>query len=323
MKKTSEINKQAVGYLLGEMPDAERDGFEEQLFLDENLSFTLDEAESDLIDEYLRGELSAEQRSKFERNFLISESRREKLQAAKILQEKLFTEQKTEIAAPPISVWDRLSQIFRAPNFALAGGLAAIILFALIGVFWSLLSTKPDQIVTIGNNNQNISIEPINQPTIVNPPNTNASPKPELTPANVGEKPSNVNAKPKPSPTITPENIPQSQTAVFGFTLLPPMRSGERPTLDVPLETQTIRLRVEHNNAREYIKYRAEIRDSGGDLVWSREIPVTVKTLQKPLTLNVRSGALAAGSYELTLSGITSDAKLEEVNFYNFTVRKK
>lgn len=101
MERVSENKKQAVGYLLGDLPDAERDRFEERLFLDEDLSLSLDAAENDLVDEYLRGELSGEQVVKFERNFTLAESRPEKLQIASVLQTKVFNEKPAAFAAAP------------------------------------------------------------------------------------------------------------------------------------------------------------------------------------------------------------------------------
>ncbi len=320
MEQISENKKQAISYLLGDMPDAERDGFEERLFLDEDLSFSLDAAENDLVDEYVRGELSGEEVIKFERNFTLAASRREKLQAAKVLQAKLFDEKSAAIvAAPQVSIWERLSGIFGVPRLAWAGSLAVIILFFLIGGFWLLRNTQDKQFAEVGSENQNVLIESNKQPTIETLPNAN-------TAQNTEQKPANANEQIKPKLSPPPESVAPKivkQPTVYAFTLLPPMRSGARPTLVVPPDAQTVRLRVEHNNAREFIKYRAEIRDSSGDLIWSREIAVNGKTLQKPIILDVRSGALAAGSYELTLSGVTSDAQFEEVNFYNFTVRKK
>ncbi len=320
MEQVADNKKQAVSYLLGDLPESERDEFEERLFLDEDLSFLLDAAENDLVDEYLRGELSGEQVVKFERNFMLPESRREKVQTAKILRTKLFDEKSVAVAAaPPISFLKRWSAIFRVPRFALASGLATVVLFALVGGFWLLRNRENKEIVRVGNENQNVSIEPNKQPTIEISPNVNVS-------QNVEPKPANINGKPKPSPTPSPETRapkPSKPSAIFAFNLLPPMRSGMRPTLNIPSDTQTVRLRVEHNNAKEYIKYRAEIRDASGDLIWSREIAVTEKTLRKPIVLDVRGGALISGGYELTLSGETADAQLEEINFYNFTVRKK
>ena len=209
--------------------------------------------------------------------------------------------------------------MFVVPRLVWAGGLAAIALFVVAGGVWLLRQTENNQIVKVGSENQNTSITPTAQPTIEISPNSN-------TPPNIEPKTANVNGKPKPSPAPSPETIapkPSKQPTLFAFNLLPPMRSGIRPTLNIPSDAQSVRLRVEHNNSREYIKYRAEIRDSSGDLIWSREIPVNAKTLRKPIVLDVRGGALVSGGYELTLSGVTADAQLEEVNFYNFTVRRK
>ncbi len=117
------------------------------------------------------------------------------------------------------------------------------------------------------------------------------------------------------APRVKPKPIP-------AFTLLSPMQSAEKRLIVGAREIDTIRLRVVHQNAREFVSYRVEIHAADGDLVWSREIAVNEKTLKKPLALDVRSNALASGLYELTLSGATSDAQFEEVNFYNFTVHR-
>lgn len=332
MKLTLENKQKAVSYLFGELSVVERDDFEERLFLDEDFSLFVNHVENDLIDEYLRSELEAGEKVKFENAYLTNETRREKIKTAQILQAKLFNETKEVSAtAPKVFFWQSLTDFFRLPNFALASGLAVILLF-LLGTI--LFMTGDD----IDKNSVKV-LENINQPYVLPPTNTpenlpvnnqsNANKNLENNKNSVDSNATNGNSKkgglePKKSETekTPPPQVPQPPR-VFAFTLVPPIRSGERPNLLVPSDIQTIRLRVEHNNTREFIKYRAEIRDSSGDLIWSREIAVSPKTLQKPIVLNVRSNALTAGSYELTLSGVTFDAQLEEVNFYNFTVRRK
>ena len=228
MKQISENKKQAISYLLGDMPEPARDGFEERLFLDEDLSFLLDAAENDLVDEYVRGELSAEQIKKFEQNFLLAESRCEKLHVATILQAKVFAEQSAAVAAvPQVSVWERLLEIFRVPRLAWAGGLAAIALSFLIGGFWLFRQAENNQVAEVGDENQNLSIEPVKQPTIETLPNSN-------TPQNIEQKSANANEKPKPSPSPTPETVlPKSvkQPIVFGFTLF--AADAKRRTYDL------------------------------------------------------------------------------------------
>lgn len=343
MKKNPENEQKAISYLLGELSGAERDEFEEMLFIDEDFSLFLDSVENDLIDEYFRGELEAGEKLKFENVYLKSETRLEKIKTAQVLQAELFgkTREREINAIPPkVSFWQSLNVFLRLPNFAAVSALTVVLLF-LLGTIWFMTGD--------GFNRNSVKVtQNVNQPYVSPPDTPENSPVTDQSDTNasvnialennkniksnenssgskaVNGKSNKGEIEPKKPETekIQPEKVAQPPR-VFAFTLLPPIRSGERPTLIVPLEAQMIRLRVEHNNAREFIKYRVEIRDSRGDLIWSREIPVSEKTLQKPITLDIRSSALNVDAYELTLSGMTADAQLEEVSFYNFTVRRK
>lgn len=329
MKKLAENSEKAIQYLFGELGGEDRDALEERIFTDEEFSLFIESVENDLIDEYVRGEMGFAEKQRFEEKYVISERRREKLRVAGILQQKVFVEKAENIsvaAAPKISVWQTLADVFRIPNLAWAGGLTAILLMVLLGGWLFLQQTKPKQEV-VKEQNSNLPLElptpeiaPPDSPTNQNETNGNKSSNIEKkSPA---EKPSPTKSEPE-KPEKRETVSPKPQPRVFAFTLLPPMRSGERPVLNVPKSVETIRLRVVHDNQQEFIRYRAEIRDQSGDLIWSREIPVSEKTLVRPISLNVRSAALTPGSYELTLSGITSDNQLEEIKFYNFVVQKK
>ena len=326
MIQTEENTEQARQYLFGELNETERDALEERLFADEEFALYLDAVEDDLVDEYARGEMNAAQKQKFENKYLISEARRSKVRAAGILQKELFAEKPAVTVAERPGLWQTLAGYLRPPQLAFAGGFAMILLLLGVGG-WLLL--RGDRPIEVAQHNSN-QATPTPQPTA--PPET-----PRETPANENTAPpannntaapANTNRAPQtaPSPTRPAPHPPESApppARVFVATLLPPLRSGERPELALPAATETVRLRVVHDNEQLFTKYRAEIRDQNGDLVWSREIPVSEKTLARPLTLNVRRAALADGAYELTLSGMTADRRLEEIKFYNFTVKKR
>ena len=72
-------------YLLGELSEAELDRVEERLFAaaDRDSEEQLSPAEDELIDSYVRGELSASEREHFESWFLTSPRRRERLELAR------------------------------------------------------------------------------------------------------------------------------------------------------------------------------------------------------------------------------------------------
>lgn len=77
----------ARAYLLGELPEGEARAFEERALADAGLRDEVDAAEKDLIDEYVRGELSPPERGRFERLFLASERRRQSVAFARAFNE--------------------------------------------------------------------------------------------------------------------------------------------------------------------------------------------------------------------------------------------
>lgn len=334
MTLLEENTEKAVQYLFGELDQAERDTLEDRIFSEDEFGIFLSAVEKDLIDDYARGEMDSALRQRFERNYLTSPSRREKVRVAEILQKEVFAEK--EIFAPVVvteakpSLWQTLAEFFRVPNLALAGGLAAILLFVLLGG-WILLRQSPDapEIVKDDNANRQIQI-PTPQPSPEKLPdneNLNTIPPPDNTnkPSNIENKTPEKKVLPANSPTEKRETVPPAPTTtrIFFATLLPSTRSGVKPVLTIPKNSETVRLRVVHDNLQPFAKYRAEVRNQNGNLIFSREIPVNEKTVARPVTLNLKSAALAAGSYELTLSGITDENRAEEIKFYNFTVRKK
>lgn len=108
-------------YLLGEMPAFQREKLEELLFSDPDLYHTLMIAEDRLIDDYLCSQLSRMQQIRFERYFLISERRREKLALG-----RLFHTALGEFADDPYS---RAESLWPAPR-----ALRRIFLVALLAV---------------------------------------------------------------------------------------------------------------------------------------------------------------------------------------------
>lgn len=331
MKQDLENKTQIQNYLLGEMNEAERNRFEEQIFADENLSFSLDAAENDLIDEYLRSELTAEEKQKFEQNFLVSERRQEKLELAKVLHSEVFDKKGVTIAtASQTTFFEQIAGFFRLPRLALAGGLAAIVLFTLVGGFLLLRQTEQPQVANLNEENQNVPVKPINQtepPVNKDLPDSNLEPEKEPTTVEENKNPK-IENKPetelenKPTPQKLEKTQPQPRQ-VFAFKLFPPTRSGKVPQIVIPENAKTIRLNVVNDQPQEFIRFRGEIRTAEGKVIWNREIPANSKTAQQTIVFNIEADKFANGLYELTLIGVTPDRQYEEINFYNFTVRKK
>jgi voltage-gated potassium channel Kch len=99
-------------YLLGDLPDEELDEIEELYLEDSNLFEQLVLVEDDLIDDYVRGELSPHDRKLFEMNYLISPGRKEKVANAIAVGAYLSRESKAKAEKPiqggGLNLWQKL-----------------------------------------------------------------------------------------------------------------------------------------------------------------------------------------------------------------------
>ena len=340
MTEAGEENKeQAIRYLFGELGEAERDEMEDRLFADDEFSLFLSAVEKDLVDDYARGEMDAHLRQRFERRYLTSESRREKVRLAAVLQKEVFSEKTNapEIVAAPAaepktSFWATLADFFRVPNLALAGGLAVILLFLLVGG-WILFRRAPNvpEIVRDDNANRRTPAtpqtspgsSPVNQnslPENSNIENSNAAPTP----------PNSVNQAPekRPTPATRPsekrEEVPQTEPRIVFATLFPALRGGgEKTVLTFPKNARNVGIRVVHDNLKPFARYRVEIRNRTGEVIFTRETKVDAKNPARPIALTIKAATLGAGTYELLLSGIGEDGGASEIKYYNFSIQKK
>src|SRR5438045_641500 len=72
-------------YLLGDLPDEERERLDELSVVDDDFCWRLKAAEDDLVDSYVKGELDSESMKLFRAVYLSSPKRREKVRFAETL----------------------------------------------------------------------------------------------------------------------------------------------------------------------------------------------------------------------------------------------
>lgn len=96
---TDDLAANIEAYLLGRLPDEERERIEALLFDDEDAFEAIRDAEDDLIDRYVAGELTPEDRDAFEHAFAISTSRQQRIALARTLAQGLATGAATTGAA--------------------------------------------------------------------------------------------------------------------------------------------------------------------------------------------------------------------------------
>jgi hypothetical protein len=116
--------ERAVRYLLGELPEAEREALEEQWFVQDDTLAELKEAEDDLVDAYGRGQLSPERRVLFEARYLQDESGRRRVEFAGALHGAIRARRPDLVAARrPQRAWAWAAVV---TGVALAGALLGV-----------------------------------------------------------------------------------------------------------------------------------------------------------------------------------------------------
>jgi len=125
-------------YLLKDLTEEERDGLEELYFVDEMVFNKLRIAEDNLIRNYVNNSLTADDRLKFEKNYLTTPERREQVELVRELG-------RSEMWIPPAqtSFWQKLRQarmsLFHFPFFGPAKAVYATLLCIAIATGAALL----------------------------------------------------------------------------------------------------------------------------------------------------------------------------------------
>ncbi len=133
-------------YLFGELPQTDREMFEERLFLDEDFFFAVAAAEDDLVDRYVAGSMPRIESDLFERRLETVPTRREKVRNARVISEfirdekALYAPRQTAETSPASGLRASFREwfAFRTSTFAYAfAGMSAILVVSTFALFWS------------------------------------------------------------------------------------------------------------------------------------------------------------------------------------------
>jgi hypothetical protein len=315
--------KQAVRYLLGELTEAEQVRLEELFFHDSELSELLSEAEDDLVDQYVRQELSGRERKRFEDHFLISERRREKVGFAKALLQAETAKTAPEAAhtEKPLSRWQVILAALRPLRPALSYSLAAAALLFLLGGLWlfSEIRQLRREVARMeaereGRERQNDQLREQDR--------EQRRRSDELAAQN--EKLEQELALLKQRADI-PDTEPRVAPSLPAFILSPGYRGSEGPkNLVLPPLAQTFRLQLNLNADDRYPSYRVRLQTASGELVRSwNQLSASSRRGPRVVLLTVPARLLSAGKYELTLSGVAGPDRTDDLGYYYFNFLKE
>ena len=306
-------------YLLGELPENEQITIEDEAFSDPEIRAAIEAVEQDLIDEYVRGDLPASQRQRFQSHFLASAERKKKLYFAHALNGVIGEKPKAAQAAVTVvstrpGFWSFLTQPVLTYGFAAA----AVVLLLFGSWLWlqrSHLQSEVEQLRAT-RANQNSTQQQL-EGDLAQERERNEQLQAELNQAATVNRNSNVN----------PDQVGPSKTPVsVALALLPGLSrsSNSAPQIAIGKDVATLRLKVGVDPADDFSLYRLELRNGEGRVVTTlNSLRARALGNSRTIVVAVPANQLHAGSYELALQGINDDGSTEPLGFYYFRIVAK
>lgn len=326
-------------YLLGLLPEAEAERFDELSFTDEEFSDALKSVEKDLIDAYVQGELAGATLEAFESHYLASPLRREKAAFAEAFQNfakkniSETTENSVSVELKPerkTGVFFSSMNIFKNQNPIWQWGFATVLLFIAAGGLWIFVNQFNQPGTELAKQNTpgsqaGKSSEQIESAAVTNSNQAISQANKENNAASQNSKIEQTNKIPVVEPTRPPkrENPPADlKPVIASFTLTPSLRGGTRiQSLSVSKETTgvQIKLQLEPN---DFTAYKVVLINSSNDAnLWrSGVLKTRSKGENKILNINFPAKLLKSQIYNLQVSGISADGTIEIFSDYFFKV---
>ncbi len=346
-------NKRITAYLLGDLPEAEAESFDELSFTDDDFADELNAAEKDLVDAYVHGELRGATLEQFKSYYLASPVRREKVQFAQSFQE--FA--KKNAASKPIAITESetkqssagfFSNIFKNLRLSLQWGFAIAALALMIFGGWLFLENsrlrfemneaqaKRDELLKRESEFQQRERQLRNE--IAKQQTDNSATETEF--AKIREEREKLEQELKnlqQQQQISERKRQNEQRAatkkqpVFSlnrqsiaatFLLTPSMRGNNQlQTISIPANTDAAVVRLELESD-DYPIYRVALKNlSDSRILWqSGKIKSKSNGANPILSINFPASLLKSQIYSLEVSGISADGSAEIISDYSFKV---
>jgi anti-sigma-K factor RskA len=322
----AELNNEKLirQYLLGGLTEEQQVPIEDRAFADKDYLASITAVENDLIDEYVRQELSDAERERFEQRFLASAERRKRLEFAKALVTVISEEPATEKRVRAWSWRDSLYAFLSGLNPAARVAFVAASILLVVGAAWLFTQTlrlrRQVTQLEAQRQSQQKSLQQDLERERKRSEELNArlaqeKQQREQTEESLRELGENADTtNPPPRPVIA------SLTLLAGVA----RGGGVKPVLSMTDDVRLVRLQIGIDPEEQYKTFAADLRSVSGRSIWTREnLSTRTRRGARTLTLTLPATALKPGDYELALRGITDTSSTEDVGFYYFKVKKK
>ncbi len=285
-------DQRSIRYLLGELNEEEQTELEDAYFSDDAFFEHLAAVETELIDSYVQGELSAGMRARFEGRYLGSPRQVERIQfARRLLQEKQITRPET---VERKGWWRRYGMLPSLRKPLIAFPVAVIAVAVAVSVVW--WTYRPDRA------------------------ETTETPKAHLQPSPGKRGPPTRKGPEVPSLPAAP--VPESGIVALSLTPGLTRSAGEGVELTIKPSDTLIRFTVEYEG-EVFAAYRVVIRTPEGRELWRESGLKPVLPGGRRVVAIMPADKLPSGDYVLTLSAAPSTGVFEDVADYSFRVAKQ
>jgi hypothetical protein len=318
------IDQQLItDYLLGASSETDTERLDKMSLTDGQFVNQLRVVEDDLVDAYVRGELSGEVLGRFTSHYLVSPRRQEKVKVAQTF--ITFADQAAASPAPK-QVADAASRpgteivsrrrFFVMPRFALQWGFAALVLVFLVGAGYLVfenfrlrgeMAKAQSERTTLEKREQELKRELESQRT------SDATTQQEL--AQVRERLTQL------AQQESSGGQPRAPVVV-AFNLSPQTRgAGQIPTIVVPLEAGSLSLTLDLE-AIGFPTYEAMLKNPGsGQALWRSGRLRAIKN-GTALRFSVPANVLKSQNYVIELVSFPPTGKTEHAGSYSFRIHR-
>ncbi|MEO8436062.1 MAG: hypothetical protein ABI596_14270 [Pyrinomonadaceae bacterium] len=300
-------------FLFGEMPEAERAAIEVRFLANEDFSEQIQMVEGELIEAYLRGELSPTDHKRFAAAFLTNPRRLERVVVMKGVLAAANAAAAAKVESSP-SRWTNLPALFRLERGLTSYAAAAVILVALSFGGW-LLFKKLGERQNAQLAQQNGNAIQTASPAAVSPLPSTGNSQPSQTPL-LAETP----AAPGPTPVPKPPAGPTLASIMLRPALVRDPAAANKLTIAPSVTQVRVQLNLERN---DYSSYAVRITTVDGHLVWQAG-SMRAGTLNRPsITVAVPARLLPTDDYLVEVSGVNAAGPPESLANYFFSVTRK
>jgi type II secretory pathway pseudopilin PulG len=316
-----ELDQLTTRYLLGELSEQEQAALEQSYFRDRNVFNEVLKVESDLVDAYARGQLSAEIRERFERSYLNHPARRKRVEFARALTSRIDEREQSVTqparSASSVSWWRRLLALVGAQGPPLRFAMATIIVLIAVAGVWIFVNTRRQQQREAAQLQARQEEQLRRAREQVTPQQPTETPKQEERVAQIPPETS------QPSPNSNTNSAPPIVSLALTVGGVRGTDNSATQTLVIPHDTPQAQLLLNLKDD-SYPRYRVSLRKiDGAEILTQTNIRPRSTNGGARFVFKVPARLLTSGEYALTLGGITSEGEVDDLSKSLFRVEKK